>query len=87
MDSRARQSVGPLYLLFCLLLGGSAQGIWANMTLQLVGVAILAWSAAAWSDRTATSSARQLMLLAMLAIAVLPASAGATTTSRAGWSA
>ena len=42
MDSRLRDAIAPSYLFLCLLLGGSAQGIWANMTLQLVGLAILA---------------------------------------------
>ena len=38
MDSRLRDAIAPSYLFLCLLLGGSAQGIWANMTLQLVGL-------------------------------------------------
>ena len=42
-----RQSILPLYLLACLLLGGSTRAPWPNMTLQLGAVAILAWAALA----------------------------------------
>ena len=45
MVSRARQLVAPLYLFLCLIIGGSAQGIWGNMVLQLLGLAIIAWAA------------------------------------------
>ena len=45
MASRMREAVVPAYLLLCLLLGGSVQGVWFNMILQLVGLAIVAWAA------------------------------------------
>ena len=35
------------YLLLCILLGGSAQGIWTNLALQLFGIALVAWAAIA----------------------------------------
>ena len=47
MASALRQAVAPVYLFLCLMLGGSAQGIWGNALLQLIGLAIIAWSAAA----------------------------------------
>src|SRR5207302_7614479 len=47
---RMREAAAPLYLLLCLILGGSAQGIWANMVLQLLGLAMLAWAALAPVD-------------------------------------
>jgi O-antigen ligase len=71
MPSRARVFVAPAYLLACLILGGSAQGIWANMVLQLAGVAIIAWAAFDNGDEPLAPSARQLLLLAMLGIAVV----------------
>jgi O-antigen ligase len=71
MLSRARTLVAPVYLFACLILGGSAQGIWANMILQLAGVAIIAWAAMARSDEPLAPSATQLLLLAALAIAVV----------------
>ena len=45
MLSRGRSFVAPAYLFACLVLGGSVQGIWQNMMLQLAGVAIIAWAA------------------------------------------
>jgi O-antigen ligase len=66
-----RESAAPLYLFVCLILGGSAQGIWANMLLQLLGLAIIAWAAAAPRKQPLAPPARQLLLLAILAIAVV----------------
>jgi hypothetical protein len=65
-----REVVAPLYLLLCIVLGGSAQGIWANMILQLLGLAILAWAAASPSARF-NRRARQLLLIALLAVALV----------------
>lgn len=71
MNSRARIAVGPIYLFACLILGGSAQGIWANMILQLGGVAIIAWAAMDKSDQPLTPAAKQLLLLTALTIVVV----------------
>jgi len=71
MVSRARVIVAPAYLFACLVLGGSAQGIWGNMILQLAGVGILAWAALDRSEALLAPAARQLLLLAMIAIAVI----------------
>src|SRR3954462_3226952 len=40
-----KSAVAPLYLFACLLLGGSAQGAWQNMALQLAGLALIACAA------------------------------------------
>jgi len=69
--SRARQAIAPLYLFACLILGGSAQGIWANMVLQLLGIGIIAWATLARTDGAMPSPPRQLVVLAMLAVAVV----------------
>lgn len=63
--------MAPLYLLCCLILGGSAQGLWQNMLLQLVGVVIIAWAALTASHEPLPGAARPLLLLAMAAIAVV----------------
>jgi O-antigen ligase len=55
----------------CLILGGSAQGIWQNMLLQLAGVAIIAWAALDRRREPLTAAARALALIAILAIAVI----------------
>jgi hypothetical protein len=70
MDSRVRSGIAPAYLFSCLILGGSAQGIWQNMLLQLAGVAIVAWAAIEERDERLTARARQLAAIAILAIAV-----------------
>lgn len=91
MVSRARALIGPCYLFACVLLGGSAQGVWSNMLLQLAGVAVIAWAAMAKADQPLSRSARQLLLLAAAGILVaavqlipLPAALWATLPGRAG---
>ena len=71
MLSQGRQAVAPLYLFLCLLLGGSAQAIWGNMVLQLVGLVILAWAAVSHGDERVAGPARLLMALAALAVALV----------------
>jgi len=71
MTERVREGVGPLYLFTCLILGGSAQGIWQNMVLQLLGVAIIAWAAWSGSNQPLARPARQLLILALLAIGLV----------------
>jgi O-antigen ligase len=69
--SRAKSAVAPLYLLACLLLGGSAQGIWQNMLLQLVGLGIIAWAAVSPRSEPLPPRARSLLLLLAAALAVV----------------
>src|SRR5205085_6925802 len=57
----------PLYLLACLVLGGSAQGIWQNAALQLLGIAIIAWAIASRLDEPMAPSTKPLMLLGLAA--------------------
>ena len=71
MARQVRAAVLPIYLFACLLLGGSAQGIWQNMLLQLAGVAIVGWAAAARDDEPLSPSARQLLVIVALGIAVI----------------
>jgi O-antigen ligase len=71
VPNSARSAVAPLYLFACLLLGGSAQGIWQNAVLQLAGIAIIAWAAASDSPEAMPRRAKALLLLAVAAIAVV----------------
>lgn len=71
MTNRLRHSVAPFYLLLCLLLGGSAQGIWANMILQLLGILILAWAALDRRLEELPRPARQLLGIAILGIGLV----------------
>ena len=70
MTKPMREAVAPLYLLLCIVLGGSAQGIWENMVLQLLGLVILAWAAASRVSLLSRRG-RQLLLLALLAVALV----------------
>ena len=70
MPSAVKSAVAPAYLLACLLFGGSAQGIWQNMILQLVGLAIIAWAAASGGEPL-PKPARTLLLILLGALAVI----------------
>lgn len=83
VPNAAKSMVAPVYLLACLILGGSAQGIWQNMLLQLVGLGIIAWSATT-SDEPPPIAARWLLLIMVAGLAIvllqlvpLPAALGA----------
>ena len=71
MASAANSAVAPLYLLACIVLGGSAQGAWQNMLLQLAGLGIIAWAAAAPRDEIMSLRAKVLLILAIAAIALV----------------
>ena len=88
MRSRARSLIAPGYLLACLVLGGSAQGIWQNMILQLTGLLILTWAAITGPGGGLALPARQLLWLAIAAIAIvaLAARASSSVTVASSWS-
>jgi O-antigen ligase len=71
MASRVREAAAPLYLLLCLLLGGSAQGILANMLLQLLGIALLAWSALARPVGPLDRTQKQLLVIIFLGLLIV----------------
>lgn len=66
-----RHSVVPAYVLLCLILGGSAQGIWSNALLQLLAIAIIAWSLLARSTEPLPRAATSLFVLAGLTAALV----------------
>jgi O-antigen ligase len=71
MISRSRVFVAPVYLFSCLVIGGSAQGIWENMVLQLSGIGIIAWAAWERSTEPISAAAKLLLLLAVATIAAI----------------
>jgi O-antigen ligase len=71
VDSSLRRAAAPLYLFGCLILGGSERGVLQNMVLELWGLAILSWSAASSSGQFLPSRARQFLMIAMAAVAVV----------------
>jgi O-antigen ligase len=72
VPNAAKSSVAPIYLFACLLLGGSAQGIWQNMFLQLTGLGIIAW-AASTGDDALPKTARTLGLIFLAGLVVVAA--------------
>jgi O-antigen ligase len=70
VGSRLRLWAAPAYLFLCLVLGGSGQGIWANMLLQLFGLALIAWAVLAPSTEPLPRDRRQLFGLLLLGLAV-----------------
>jgi len=71
VDSRGRNAVAPLYLFACLLLGGSAQGIWQNAVLQLGGIVLIAWAAATDTPGPMPGRAKALLMLTIAAITLV----------------
>jgi len=69
--SRVREAAPPVYLFCCLLLGGSSQGIWANMLLQLFGLALIAWAALTPAGERLPRQQRQLLGLVILGLALV----------------
>jgi O-antigen ligase len=69
--NRLRDAAAPIYLFACLILGGSSQGIWANMVLQLAGVGLIAWAALGPVEEKLPQSQRQLLMLAILGLGLV----------------
>ena len=68
IELTARKAVAPAYLFLCLLLGGSAQGVWGKALLQVLAVLIIAWSISRPNKRKLSGRDRHLFLLLALAI-------------------
>lgn len=62
-----RQAIVPAYLVLALLIGGSsAGGLFANLLLQLLGMAIIVW--VLWSNRAAVPSRHAAAALTLLGL-------------------
>lgn len=84
-----RKAVAPAYLFLCLLLGGSAQGMWGNALLQILAVVIIGWTLLDDSGETLPRAARPLiaivgagLLLVALQLVPLPAAIWTTLPGR-----
>ena len=66
-----RPWAAPAYLLLCLLLGGSGQGIWANMVLQLLGLVLIAWATIAAPEGDVPLEQKQLFWLVLFGFTVI----------------
>jgi O-antigen ligase len=68
---RIAPAAAPVYLLACLVIGGSAQGIWGNMLLQIAGILIIAAAAAKALDGPLPAAARQVLWIAIAALVMV----------------
>ena len=68
MANRLRQLAAPAYLFLCLILGGSAQGLWWNMSLQLLGLCLIGWAVFEPPGQAFSRPARQLLWIAVIAL-------------------
>ncbi len=73
MSEFLRFAIVPGFVLLCLVLGGSAQGIWSNALLQLIAIAIIAWAVLAkGAQAPPRGAAKVLAIIGGLAM-LLPA--------------
>ena len=66
-----RGAVVPVFLLACLLLGGSTRSAWPNMALQLSAIIMLAWAALAAPRAQSGGPGRNLMVLCIATVALV----------------
>ncbi len=63
MTHALRSAVVPAYILLCIVLGGSVQGIWGVAALQLLAIAIIAWSFVSKERLRLTGSAKAVFAI------------------------
>jgi O-antigen ligase len=68
MTEKLRLAIAPAYLFLCLLLGGSAQGAWANALLRLIAIGIIAWALITPREEPLSRPVKQLLALIGLAL-------------------
>ena len=66
MTQAIRSAVVPAYVLLCIVLGGSVQGVWGVAILQLLAIAIIGWSLLARDALPLSGSAKALFVFAGL---------------------
>lgn len=69
MKRRLGSALVAGYLFLCIVLGGSAQGTWGNLALQLLGIGLIAWAAVA--TRLEGDESRPLGLYVLLVTGLL----------------
>lgn len=71
MTHRVRSAVIAVYLLLCIVVGGSSQSAWPGLALQLLGLGLIAWAAICRPGDDGNGSARGLYILLICAFAVI----------------
>jgi O-antigen ligase len=70
-SARIAAFAAPAYLFLALLLGGSTRGIWGNLALQLLGIAVLAWAALSPPRQQLPGPARSLGLIVLAGLLLI----------------
>ena len=68
MRQAIRSAVLPAYVLLCIVLGGSVQGVWGVAALQLLAIAIIGWSLLTKDALPLSAAAKALLVIAGLAV-------------------
>lgn len=68
MRQSLRTAVIPAYVLLCIGLGGSVQGVWGVALLQLLAIAIIGWSLLVRDAAALSASAKALYIIAGLTV-------------------
>lgn len=63
-----RSAVVPAYLLLCIVLGGSVQGVWGMATLQLLALTVIGWSLLIREPLRLSGPAKALFVIAGLTV-------------------
>lgn len=84
MKDRTKSALVAGYVLFCIVLGGSAQGAWTNLALQLAGIGLLAVAAiitkpAEEGTRSSWPNALLIAAIALVLVQLIPLPAAVWT--------
>ncbi|MEO8548087.1 MAG: O-antigen ligase family protein [Sphingomicrobium sp.] len=71
MREALHSAVVPAYVLLCIVLGGSVQGVWGVAGLQLLAIALVAWSLLARDRYRLSGAAKALFAIAGLTILLI----------------
>jgi O-antigen ligase len=77
LSERTRSFLIAGYVLLAVLLGGSSQGMWANLSLQLLGIVLIAWAAITrppegWSGGSRTLRGLLVAALILILLQLVP---------------
>ena len=71
MRQAIRSAVVPAYVLLCIVLGGSVQGVWGVAALQLLAIAIIGWSLLTKDALPLSAAAKALLVIASLTVLLI----------------
>lgn len=68
MTKRARALAAPTFILACILIGGSTQGLWRVLALHLLAIGLIGWALLARDEEPVGKAGRHLLIFCALAI-------------------